>query len=163
MPPDALPANASEIVPVGAIDSRCELRMPCARICAFSSSGRREAQCGSARNLSASKSGKMPFSRALSAEAAYAASRIVRLMSAASARAEHRQGVAEAGEAQPDASLVRRFLRLFRQWPQRGVEHVVQRTDRHASDFAEPVPVEGRPLAERVDDEARQVDRAEAA
>ena len=28
MPPDALLANASEIVPVGAIDSRCELRMP---------------------------------------------------------------------------------------------------------------------------------------
>jgi len=49
MPPEALPAKASEMVPVGAIDSRCELRMPLTRMRAFSSAGRRAAQCGSAR------------------------------------------------------------------------------------------------------------------
>ena len=63
MPPEALPAKASEIVPVGAIDSRCELRMPDWRICCLSASGRREAKCGAARYLSASNSGKAPFSR----------------------------------------------------------------------------------------------------
>ncbi len=69
MPPDALAAKASEMVPVGAIDSRCELRMPCTRISSFSLSVRRDAQCGSARNFSASNSGKAPFSFALSTEA----------------------------------------------------------------------------------------------
>ena len=32
MPFEALSAKASEMVPVGAIDSRCELRSPCLRI-----------------------------------------------------------------------------------------------------------------------------------
>ena len=86
MPPDALLAKASEIVPVGAIDSRCELRMPLARIPFFSCSGKREAQCGDARNFSASNSGNAPFSCASSAEASYAESRIVRAMSAAMLR-----------------------------------------------------------------------------
>ena len=44
MPLLALSAKASEMVPVGAIDSRCELRMPCLRILSFSSAGRREAK-----------------------------------------------------------------------------------------------------------------------
>jgi len=41
MPFDALSAKARLIVPVGAIESRCELRTPFLRICAFSSAGRR--------------------------------------------------------------------------------------------------------------------------
>ena len=49
MPPDELLPNAIEIVPVGAIDIRCELRMPSLRIRFFSASGSREAACGSAR------------------------------------------------------------------------------------------------------------------
>jgi hypothetical protein len=44
MPLEALSAKASEMVPVGAIDSRCELRMPCLRICSLISAGRREAK-----------------------------------------------------------------------------------------------------------------------
>ena len=44
MPLEALSAKASEIVPVGAMDSRCELRMPCLRILSLISWGRREAK-----------------------------------------------------------------------------------------------------------------------
>ena len=40
----ALSANARLIVPVGAIDSRCELRSPCSRMRSFSGCGRREAK-----------------------------------------------------------------------------------------------------------------------
>ena len=40
MPLLALSAKARLMVPVGAIDSRCELRMPVARIFAFSSCGK---------------------------------------------------------------------------------------------------------------------------
>jgi len=42
--PEALLANASEMVPVGAIDSGCELRIPCCLIRVCTASGRREAQ-----------------------------------------------------------------------------------------------------------------------
>jgi hypothetical protein len=70
MPFAALSANASEIVPVGAIDSRCELRKPCSRMRCFSGSGRRDANLGGARYCSASNSGKRPFSTARSTEAA---------------------------------------------------------------------------------------------
>ncbi len=44
MPFEALSAKASVMVPVGAIDSRCELRMPCARIAARTGSGSRLAK-----------------------------------------------------------------------------------------------------------------------
>ncbi len=44
MPLEALSAKASEMVPVGAMDIRCELRMPCLRIRSFTSCGRREAK-----------------------------------------------------------------------------------------------------------------------
>ncbi len=76
MPLEALSANASEIVPVGAIESRWLLRMPCWRISFFSFSGRREAKRGAARYCSASNSGKAPFSCASPTEAAYASSRM---------------------------------------------------------------------------------------
>ena len=48
IPPDALLANASEIVPVGAIDSSacCE---SVRAISLLTGAGRREAQCGAAR------------------------------------------------------------------------------------------------------------------
>ena len=49
MPLEALSAKASEIVPVGAIESRWLLRMPCLRISLFNRSGRREAKRGAAR------------------------------------------------------------------------------------------------------------------
>jgi hypothetical protein len=44
MPLEALSAKARLIVPVGAMDSRCELRRPCLRILSFTSLGRREAK-----------------------------------------------------------------------------------------------------------------------
>ena len=86
MPFDALSAKASEIVPVGAMESRCELRMPCLRMRALSASGRRLAQCGSAKYLSASNSGNGSFSMASSTDASYAASRMAREICAAIAR-----------------------------------------------------------------------------
>ena len=49
MPFDALSANASEMVPVGAIDRRWLLRTPCAAISFFNAAGRREAKRGAAR------------------------------------------------------------------------------------------------------------------
>ena len=44
MPLLALSAKARLMVPVGAIDSRCELRKPWARILSFNGWGRREAK-----------------------------------------------------------------------------------------------------------------------
>ena len=79
------------------------------------------------------------------------------------AQVQHRQRVAQPGEAQPDAPLVGSLGGLLGQRPQRGVEHVVERADggpRHIVEFRE---VEAGRVAERIDDEAGQVDRAEAA
>src|SRR3970282_1827322 len=87
MPLEALSANARLMVPVGAIDSRCELRMPCARICAFTSSGRRAAKLVPDRYRSALHSGKAPRSFASAREAREARSRILAAMRAAAARA----------------------------------------------------------------------------
>ena len=69
MPLLALSAKARLMVPVGAMDSRCELRTPCLRIFSFSAAGRREAKRGLLRYMSALKSGKAPRSRASSHEA----------------------------------------------------------------------------------------------
>ena len=152
MPFDALSANASEMVPVGAIDSRWLLRMPCARIAALIASGRRDAKRGAARYASASNSGNAPFSCAISTDATYAASRIASRdagghrasLVAVVAQAELDQRVAEAGEAQPDAALGHRLLRLLRQRPRGHVEHVVEHAhgDRHGR--REAVEVEAR-------------------
>src|SRR5574340_43787 len=88
MPLLALSANARLIVPVGAIDSRCELRSPWARILSFSGCGSLDAKlptgppgrCGDfvrpARYRSVLNSGKAPRSTARSLLASYAASRI---------------------------------------------------------------------------------------
>ena len=86
MPFDALSANASEIVPVGAIDSRWLLRMPCARIASWIGSGRRDAKRGDDRYASVSRRGKAPLSFAMSTDAMYAASRMASAMRAAIAR-----------------------------------------------------------------------------
>ena len=69
MPFDALSANARLIVPVGAIERRCELRMPWLRIFCLISAGRREAKFPPERYRSALKSGNAPRSRASSTEA----------------------------------------------------------------------------------------------
>ena len=60
MPLLALSANARLIVPVGAIDSRCELRRPPERMRSFSGAGRRDANVPRLRKRSALKSGNVP-------------------------------------------------------------------------------------------------------
>ena len=69
MPLEALSAKARLIVPVGAIDSRCELRMPFARIRLFSSAGRRAAKLVPDRYMSALNIGKAPRSFASALDA----------------------------------------------------------------------------------------------
>ena len=61
---------------------------------------------------------------------------------------QHGQRIAQAGEAQADAALVRGFLLLLRQRPDGGVEHVVEhaRGDRHHLD--QRGLVEGRVVLE---------------
>ena len=70
MPLLALSAKARLMVPVGAIDSRCELRMPQARMRVFIGSDRRDAKVPHPRYVPASKSGNAPRSRASAHEAA---------------------------------------------------------------------------------------------
>ncbi len=69
MPLLALSAKARLMVPVGAIDSRCELRSPCWRMRSFSGCGRRDAKVPALRYRSALNSGKAPRSRASSTDA----------------------------------------------------------------------------------------------
>ena len=69
MPLLALSAKARLMVPVGAMDSRCELRSPCWRMRSRSRSGRRLAKVLPLRYRSALNSGKGPRSRASSTEA----------------------------------------------------------------------------------------------
>ncbi len=87
MPLEALSANARLIVPVGAIDSRCEFRRPLFRTTFLMSSGRRVAKLVPERYRSALKSGNAPRSFASSAEARYARSRMAWAMRAAMWRA----------------------------------------------------------------------------
>jgi hypothetical protein len=69
MPLLALSAKASEMVPVGAIDSRCELRRPFFRMASLISDGRRDAKLPPDRYMSALNSGKLPRSFASSTDA----------------------------------------------------------------------------------------------
>src|SRR4051812_41556815 len=87
MPLLALSANARLMVPVGAIDNRCELRRPCARILSFRLVGRRDAKVPRDRYRSALNSGNAPRSSARSADASYAESRIACAILPASSRA----------------------------------------------------------------------------
>jgi hypothetical protein len=79
------------------------------------------------------------------------------------AQLEHDQRIAEAGEAEADPALVLRFLELLFERPVCGVEHVVEHAHRGVDHLAEGGEVEAGLLAERVLDEQRQVDRAQAA
>ena len=87
MPLLALSAKARLMVPVGAMESRCELRSPWSRTRSFRAAGRREAKVGSPRYRSALNSGKGPRSRASSTEASYAVLRISSAMCCAMLRA----------------------------------------------------------------------------
>src|SRR6185295_6669946 len=76
IPLEALSAKARLMVPVGAIDSRWELRMPCLRIACLMFSGNREAKLPPDRYRSLLNIGKAPRSFARSTEAMYARSRM---------------------------------------------------------------------------------------
>ncbi len=76
MPLLALSANARLIVPVGAIESRCELRMPYFLIFSLTLFDRREAKLPPDKYRSALNNGKTPRSLARSAEYRYARSRM---------------------------------------------------------------------------------------
>ncbi len=79
------------------------------------------------------------------------------------AQAQHRQGVAQPGIAQPDAALVPCFLLLFGQRPCGDIQHVVQHAHRGAHQLLERFVVEDGMRRERVFHHARQVDRAQTA
>ena len=171
MPFDALSANASEMVPVGAIDSRWLLRRPCWRIAFLISSGRRDANRGAdevrvdvesrertlvlrdlhrrqvrgvAHRFGDPRRHRTPFVGVV-------------------AQVEHDQRVAEAGEAQADAPLVHRLLALLRQRPFGDVEHVVEHPHGDRNRRREAVEIELRVGRERVAHEAREIDAAEVA
>ena len=79
------------------------------------------------------------------------------------AQVQHRERIAQAGEAHADAALGRGFRALLRQRPMREVEHVVQGAHLHRHDLGEAFEVELRGAAETegVPHEARQDHRAE--
>ena len=77
--------------------------------------------------------------------------------------AQHNQRIAETGEAQTDATFVRRLLLLLGQRPCGHVQHVVQHTDGDAHQLFERLVIETRVVGERVFHHARQIDRAQAA
>src|ERR1700758_483046 len=120
MPFEALSANASEIVPVGAMAVRWLLRIPCLRMRALIFSGSREANRGAARYFSASKRGKRPFSSASDRCGRIAS--VVRVV----AKAEHQQRIRKTGETQADAPFRSGLLRLLGQRPDGRIEHIVQ-------------------------------------
>ena len=113
MPLDTLPAK-SEMVPVGAIEVRSALRMPCWAIAGAEILGQATGMAAMRDRGRASKSGKAPFSRGerdagaigggldqppSSAPAISAASR------RAVAQAAHGERIGKAGQAEPDAAF----------------------------------------------------------
>ena len=139
MPLDALSANASEIVPVGAIESRWLLRMPCARFAVFSvvrqargEARRREiALCVEQREraLLLRQLDRGRVGCVAHASRAMRAAMRARLFAVVT-QAEHDQRVAQPGEAEADAALGHAPRRLLRQRPDGGVEHVVEHAHR---------------------------------
>ena len=134
------------MVPVGAIDSRCELRMPCLRISLLMlcRQPRGEAAAGQVE-VGVEQRERAALLRELDRRARRRASRMASEMRARHARAprrcrscrrEHDQRVAQAGEAEADAALGHRFLVLLLERPGGDVEHVVEHADRRLDDLA---------------------------
>ena len=175
MPFDALSANARLTVPVGAIDSRWLLRMPCAADRLLDVVG--QARCEGA-GLQIARGVEQRKRAALLRQFHRRAIRLVAHQPRDArgevaaflrvvAQAEHHERIAESGEADADAALRARLLVLLRQRPQRDVEHVVEKAHLRARALREAVPVERRRAAlhlrERIDHEAREVQRPEIA
>ena len=77
--------------------------------------------------------------------------------------AQHRDRGAEAQEAHAVAALALNLVALLRQRQPVDLDDVVEHAREHLDDLAVCVPVETRVLGERIDHEARQVDRAQQA
>ena len=76
---------------------------------------------------------------------------------------QHRDRRAEAQEAHAVAALALDFVTLLRQRQAIDLDDVVEHPRESLDDLAEVVPVECSVLSERIDDEARQVHRAQEA
>jgi hypothetical protein len=154
MPLLALSAKARLMVPVGAMDSRCELRRPWPRILSFSAAGRERAAF--LREVGRRVVGRV-------AQALRDALRLVARGGGVVAQAQHHQRVAQPGEAQPHATLRVGLGQLRGQRPDGDVQHVVQHARGRLRDGGEGLVVEARGGLERVADEAGEVDGAQAA
>ena len=173
MPLEALSAKARLTVPVGAIDSRWLLRMPCLRMAAFSGSSQAAGEGAIfqvLRGVEGREHALFPAELDRSgvgrvAHAARDAHGHVAARFLVVAQAQHGQRIAHAGEAHADAALGRRFGLLLRQRPERQVEHVVERAHLHRDRGRKRVEVELRRAAEAegLAHEARQDDGAEVA
>jgi len=148
MPFEALSAKASEIVPVGAIESRWLLRILLGV----------EQREGAFFPGELDRRGVGLVAHRLGDPRAQVA-RLVGVV----AQSQHDERVAEPGEAESYAALGARLGLLLLQWPYGRVEHVVEHAHRWAHHFSECLEVEARPRAEGLAHERRQVDRAEAA
>lgn len=128
MPLEALSAKASEMVPVGAMDSRWLLRRPCFLTSVLMSLGRREAKLPPERYSPALNSGKAPRPGQIDGIEVGGVAHVLgnaRRHGAGFrfvvAQAQHGQGIARAGIAQADAALVGGFLGLTLQRPVGGI------------------------------------------
>ena len=171
MPLDALSAKARLMVPVGAIDSRCELRMPCLRIASLIAVRQARGEVAARKiEVLVEHRERAALLRELDRCAVGAVAhelgdlrgrraRRIRVV----AQAQHRERIAQAGEAQADAALGHRLLVLLLQRPGRHVEHVVEHAHRRIDHFSERIEIERSALVERIAHEAREVDRSQAA
>ena len=171
IPFEALSAKASEMVPVGAMDSRCELRRPCLRISALTSLGRREAEVAAGQvKLGVEQREGAAF---LASSTEVQVGRVAHEFADAGshrtrfglvvAQAEHGQGVAGPVKPRPTRTLVGGFLLLAFERPVGGIQHVIEHAGRDADDFGEIVEIELGLLGERVLTYRGQVDRTQAA
>jgi hypothetical protein len=157
MPFDALSAKARLMVPVGAIERRCELRIPCCLIFCLISAGVEERERAAlARELDRCEVG--PIAHRLRDPRRHRAR-----FRGVVPQAQHDQRVAEPGVAEPDPALRHRLGVLLRQRPRRHLEHVVEHPHRDLAHPAERGEVELRLVGERTLHELREVDRAEVA
>ena len=170
MPLLALSAKARLMVPVGALDSRCELRSPCWRMRSQRLRQARREIAGAEVQVGIEQRERPALARQLHRRGVGRVAQRLGDAPCALARGvtvvvqpQHHQRIAQAGEAQADAALVPRLLGLLRQRPHGGVEHVVQHAHRHRGHLGQPGLVEGRIVLEGPRDEMRQVDAAQAA
>ena len=77
--------------------------------------------------------------------------------------AQHRDRGAQAQKAHAVTTLAQDLIALLTERQAVDLDHVVEHAREHLHDFAELFPIEARIFGERIDDEAREIDRAEQA